>query len=105
MKPTLIRQADLGQLGGNGIIHGLDVDTDNRGFMLVVQDGLGVARSGELIAIREPVTVRVSRLPITPRRDTASMSLTRAMPRQRITGLFVLVARPVESTILLPSHQ
>ncbi|MEM7154118.1 MAG: hypothetical protein AAF799_14810 [Myxococcota bacterium] len=91
-----LRQADLGQIGGSGVLSGLDVHSDARGAQLFLEPGVGVARSGEVVAVRERVRARVAHLPITHFSGRAVDSLSNRRPWRRRHGLFVLVARPVE---------
>src|SRR5688572_27720973 len=57
---TLLRQADLTQLSGAGVVHGLDVTTDATGTQLRVTSGLGVTASGESVTVRTAISVVVA---------------------------------------------
>lgn len=93
---NLLRQADLAQVSGGGVVHGLGVRTNAKGTALRVAAGMGVARSGESIALRQGTTIRIASLRVlSPRRVADRLVATRPQERAR-TGLFMLVARPVE---------
>lgn len=93
---TLLRQADLAQLSGGGVVHGLEVATDATGRRLTIAPGMGVARSGESIALRDPVTMVVARLRVLEGRSIATALVAEGGASRPVTGLFMLVARPVE---------
>ncbi len=93
---TLLRQADLGQMVGPGVIHGLGVEVDPSGRQLIIQPGRGLASSGELISVRDIVRVDVEHLPIASTLDRAAEALLGRSRRGARVGHFVLTARPVE---------
>lgn len=93
---TLLREADLAQLSGAGVVFGLDVTTDATGLRLTIAPGLGVARSGESIALRDAVSITVAKLRVLAGRTVATQLVAENAATRPTTGLFMLVARPVE---------
>jgi hypothetical protein len=93
---TLLRQADLAQLSGGGIVHGLDVHTDANGTRLRIDAGLGIARTGESIAVREAVEMTVTKLRVIQPQIRTTQLVAVGAATGPGTGMYVLVARPVE---------
>jgi hypothetical protein len=95
----LTRQADLGQLGGGGVVQGLQVTVDEPGRSITIAPGHGTTRTGELVALRAAVTVDVTDVPTSERLDRVFGLDQRPRPPHRTrTGLFTLALRPVEYT-------
>lgn len=95
---TLLRQADLAQLSGHGVVHGLRVETNRRGTRLHIHRGMGVARSGESIRLRERTAIRVDQIRVVAGRDPIGPLVAEDALHVARTGSFVLVANPVEYT-------
>jgi hypothetical protein len=93
---TLLRQADLAQLSGAGVVHGLAVTTNANGTRLHISPGLGIARSGESVSLRAEVAMLVPRLRVMSRQPGTSALVARTPLAAAHTGLFVLTAFPVE---------
>lgn len=93
---TLLRQADLAQLSGGGVVRGLDVAPNGNGTQLRIDAGIGIARTGESIVIRKPTVVEVAKLRVVePNSRTTQLVATNAAMAPG-TGMYVLVAHPVE---------
>lgn len=95
---TLLRQADLAQLSGAGVVNGLVVSTNALGTQLHVSAGLGVARSGESVTVRDLATLLVSRLRVVSRRPGSESLVANPATQSPPSGLFLLTAFPVEHT-------
>jgi hypothetical protein len=93
----LTRQADLGQLGGGGVVTGLDVSVDEPGQTITITAGHGVTPAGESVVLRSAVNVDIGDLPAMQRLE-ATFGLDRrpAPPIRNRTGVFALALRPVE---------
>ncbi len=101
----LQRQADLGQAGGFGVMHGLFVDQPpstgqvSDAETIVIHAGNGITPAGELVMIPNDLTIQLSDLA-----DEENLGLQfgiSTMPRQPArtrTGLYVIALRPVEFT-------
>jgi len=93
---TLLRQADLAQLSGGGVVHGLEVHVDAQGALLRVDSGLGVARTGESMALRESVQVTVAKLRVVEPHSRPTQLFAEDAATGPGTGIYMLVAHPVE---------
>jgi hypothetical protein len=95
----LTRQADLGQAGGAGVVHGLLVRMVE-GSAIGIEAGHGVTTSGELVVI--PRTIQrldLTNIPEMQRLNAAfGLSQIPNEPARTRSGLFVLALRPVEYT-------
>lgn len=98
----LLRQADLGQVGGGGVISGLEVSEirrDRRSSALDVEisAGSGITPAGELVSLCEAVRLRVSNVPVGEELN-ATVNLRRppSDPVANRTGIYALALRPVE---------
>jgi hypothetical protein len=101
----LQRQADLGKAPGFGVIDGLMVDTaaaSNQAAerdAIVIQSGRGVTPAGELVAIPNDLTLRISDLVEEQSLDVQfGISASRTAPAPTRTGLYVIGLRPVQFT-------
>jgi hypothetical protein len=101
------RQADHCRAAGAGVLHGLDV-TAKDDSTLAVTPGVGITPSGTLVAVRDraapgshdlALEIPLFDIADTQRLDQAFglLSAPRDVPRRR-TGVYVLLARPVEFT-------
>ena len=95
----LARQADLGMVGGVGVVHGLDVARGSAFNTVAISKGHGVTDTGEMVMLIEDRELHFSQLVQT---DTLSEKLGQLRhphePTRTLTGLFVLVLRPLEYT-------
>ena len=96
----LVRQADLGRAFGTGVVDGLHV-TRAAGSVtaLMISPGHGVAGGGETVVLHTQLRVDVASL--ATQRDLAQrLRLNRlpAAPLESRSGVFVLVATPIEYT-------
>lgn len=93
----LTRQADLGRAGGFGVVSGLEVVEDPRGFRIL--PGHGITALGELVTVPRELTLRLSNVPQIERLGRA-FGLLRlpALPARTLTGLFIVALRAVEYT-------
>jgi hypothetical protein len=97
-KYFLLRQRELMRAAGPGVLHGLDVAPIGDARVRVGR-GAGITPAGELVVLRDDVTVDLFEAPDVQRLDAALGALSRPSdPLRRRTGLFVLGARPVEYT-------
>lgn len=93
----LLRQADLAQLAGSGVAQGLEVTSDGGGVRVAITAGSGVARSGESVVLRTGIEMAVVDVPVVSGRATPTQ--LQAVGSDRVeTGIFMLIARPVEHT-------
>ncbi|HEX8774578.1 MAG TPA: hypothetical protein VF735_13475 [Pyrinomonadaceae bacterium] len=95
----LTRQADLGQAGGVGVVHGLMVRMVE-GSAIRIEAGHGVTTSGELVVIPETIQqLDLTNIPEMQRLNAAfGLSAIPSEPQRTRSGLFVLALRPVEYT-------
>lgn len=95
----LTRQADLGQAGGAGVVHGLMVKMVG-GSAIGIEAGHGVTTSGELVVIpRNLPRLDLTNIPEMQRLNAAfGLSQIPNEPARTRSGLFVLALRPVEYT-------
>lgn len=96
----LVRQADLGQALGAGVVTGLHVSrAEGSTTALVVSPGQGIAGAGETIAIHAPLRIDLASL-AGQRELGQGLGLNRrpAAPLETRSGVFVLVATPLEYT-------
>jgi len=96
----LVRQADLGQAVGKGVVEGLEVAVAADSVTaLTVAPGLGLAGGGEAILVHRPVQLDLADIP-TQRSISRRAGLLESLsaPLETRTGLFVLAATPVEYT-------
>ncbi len=99
----LVRQADLGQAGGAGVVEGLFVTATenpaNRSPLLSISEGHGVADNGELVVLREPLQFDPASVPEIQRLDAAfGLEVIPNEPGRTRTGLYIVALRPVEWT-------
>ncbi|MDT5062497.1 MAG: hypothetical protein QOH63_2956 [Acidobacteriota bacterium] len=95
----LTRQADLGQAGGTGVVHGLMVQMVE-GSAIRIEAGHGVTTSGELVVISNSIPrLDLTNIPEMQRLNAAfGLSQIPNEPARTRSGLFVLALRPVEYT-------
>ncbi|HVI03054.1 MAG TPA: hypothetical protein VM869_30370 [Enhygromyxa sp.] len=93
---TLLRQADLAQLSGGGIVHGLELHTDAKGTQLRIDPGLGIARTGESMALREGAQLTVAKLRVVEPESRPTRLVAEDASTGPGTGMYLLVAHPVE---------
>ncbi len=95
------RQADMARAGGAGVITGLRIEERglDRGETLLIEPGIGLTSSGDLVMITRPRQVPLLDLP-TSRQLDAALGLTDEprIPLGRRSGLYILALRPVEFT-------
>ena len=99
----LQRQADLGRAAGFGVVHGLWVEMPHLSSqtpdadVVVIRAGHGITPAGELVLLRDDLTLHLADLPYEENLDvkfgTSAMPKTPARTR---SGLYVLALRPVE---------
>ncbi|HXW25893.1 MAG TPA: hypothetical protein VEK73_14205 [Xanthobacteraceae bacterium] len=96
----LQREADLGRAPGFGVIDGLLVDTvAAKADTIVIRAGRGVTPAGELVAIPNDLTLRLSDLAEQQSLDVQfGISPPPAAPASTRTGLYVIALQPVEFT-------
>jgi hypothetical protein len=101
----LQRQADLGQAGGFGVMHGLFVDQPpttgpvSRAETIVIHAGDGITPAGELVMIPNDLTIRLSDLAEEENLGLQfGISTMPQQPPRTRTGLYVIALRPVEFT-------
>lgn len=95
----LVRQADLAQAAGHGVVRGLWVMPGSKASHLHVEQGFGIALGGERIVLPRDVEVDLGNLPFLDQLNrTLGLSKEPAPPLRTLSGLFVLAARPVEFT-------
>lgn len=92
------RQAEQLRAVGPGVIHGLEVSAASDSA-LAVTAGAAITAAGELVVVRTALELPLFDLAETQRLDQAFglLATPRDLPRRR-TGVFVLLARPVEYT-------
>lgn len=95
----LARQADLGRIVGGGVAHGLGVTLVDATRTLRIAAGHGLTPAGELVLLREDLTLDLHDITQATRLD-ALFGLEREPrpPTRTLSGLFVLALRPVEYT-------
>jgi hypothetical protein len=95
----LTRQADLGQAGGAGVVHGLMVRMVE-GSAISIEAGHGVTTSGEMVVVPNSIShLDLTNVPEIQRLNTAfGLSRIPNEPARTRSGLFVLALRPVEFT-------
>ncbi len=95
----LTRQADLGQAGGAGVVHGLLVERDPDSARIRIGAGHGVTIDGELVVLPEEVHLELENIAETQRLNAAFglIGIPNEPARTR-SGLFILALRPVEFT-------
>src|SRR5271165_5616669 len=101
----LQRQADLGQAGGFGVMHGLMVDQPpasgevSNAETIVIHAGNGITPAGELVMIPNDITIRLSDLAEEENLGLQfGISTMPQQPARTRTGLYVIALRPVEFT-------
>src|SRR5271157_883011 len=101
----LQRQADLGQAGGFGVMHGLFVNQPptagpvSDAETIIVQAGDGITPAGELVMIPNDLTIRLSDLAEEENLGLQfGISTMPQQPPRTRTGLYVIALRPVEFT-------
>jgi len=96
---ALVRQADLGQAGGTGVISGLEVELATQPSTLKISEGVGISPSGEMLVLPQSVEVDLNDIPKIQRLDAAFGLHGQASTSPRnLSGLFVLALRAVEYT-------
>jgi hypothetical protein len=95
----LTRQADLGQAGGFGVVHGLRVQRGAGPTLLQITPGHGITIEGEMIALTQNLAVDVTDVAKIQNLNRAFGLLPLPRPPARVlTGLYVVALRPVEFT-------
>ena len=101
----LTRQADLGQAGGFGVMHGLLVDQGPvtgqpaDAETIVIHAGDGVTPAGELVMLPSDLTIRLSDLAEEENLGLQfGISTMPQQPARTRTGLYIIALRPVEFT-------
>ncbi len=101
----LQRQADLGQAGGFGVMHGLFVSQPpttgpvGNADTVVINAGDGITPAGELVMIPTDLTIRLSDLAEEENLGLQfGISTMPQQPPRTRTGLYVIALRPVEFT-------
>lgn len=95
------RQSDLAQAVGGGVVRGLMVSlgaaTAGDTPELVIEPGLGITASGELLSLAAPLRLRLDAVPDSAAVDAQlGLKALAAAARNNRSGLFVLALRPVE---------
>lgn len=94
----LTRLSDLGRAQGFGVVEGLDVAV-GPGASLELEPGYGYTPAGELVMLSQDLTLPVADLARSQRLDAAfGLRAVPNQPARSLTGLFVVVLRPVEFT-------
>ncbi len=101
----LQRQADLGQAGGFGVMHGLFVTQPpatgevSDSETIVIEAGAGITPAGELVMLPTDLTIQLSDLSEEENLDAQfGISTMPQQPARTRTGLYVIALRPVEFT-------
>lgn len=97
----LHRQAELGQAGGFGVVHGLIADQGATpdGETLVIHAGHGITPSGELVMLSTDLTIELSDIADEENLNgNFGLSENPQQPARTRTGIYVLALRPVEFT-------
>jgi hypothetical protein len=101
----LQRQADLGQAGGFGVMHGLYVSQPpttgpvSDAETIVIQAGGGITPAGELVMIPNDLTIQLSDLAEEENLGLQfGISTMPQQPPRTRTGLYIIALRPVEFT-------
>ena len=95
----LMRQADLGRIVGGGVGHGLTVSVDQPGRSMRIDAGHGLTPSGEMVVLREDISVDVTEIPQIQLLDAVfGLEQVPRPPTRSRSGLFILALRPVEYT-------
>lgn len=96
---ALIRQADLAQAAGGGVVSGLSVRQLGNARTLQIGAGHGITPAGEVVRLQKRVTIDVRKLPSLARIDaTFGLAPLPGEPTGTSSGNFVLALRPVEFT-------
>lgn len=94
---ALIRQADLGQISGGGVIYGLAVSIGQGSRALRVGAGLGITPTGETVVLRQGTSVNVATLPLAERLgNDLGLDFEGDSRVGSRSGLFALALRSVE---------
>ncbi|MGA7240821.1 MAG: hypothetical protein WBY44_34375 [Bryobacteraceae bacterium] len=101
----LQRQAELGQAGGFGVLHGLLVDQGATiaqpasGETIVIHAGVGITPAGSLVMIPSDLTIQLSDLADEENLEVQfGLSTAPQQPARTRTGVYVVALRPVEFT-------
>lgn len=95
------RQADMARAGGAGVITGLQVDERavDRGETLLIEPGIGLTGSGDLVMLTRRRQLPLLDLPTSRQLDAAlGLADEPRIPLGRRSGLYILALRPVEFT-------
>jgi hypothetical protein len=95
------RQADMARAGGAGVITGLRLEERalDRGETLLIEPGIGLTGSGDLVMITKRRQVPLLDLPTSRQLDAAlGLADEPRIPLGRRSGLYILALRPVEFT-------
>ncbi len=95
------RQADMARAGGAGVITGLQVEERaiDRGETLLIEPGIGLTGSGDLVMLTQRRQVPLLDLPTNRQLDAAlGLGDEPRVPLGRRSGLYILALRPVEFT-------
>jgi hypothetical protein len=101
----LQRQAELGQAGGFGVLHGLLVDQGASATQpapaetIVIHAGVGITPAGGLVMIPSDLTIQLSDLADEENLEVQfGLSTAPQQPPRTRTGVYVIALRPVEFT-------
>lgn len=95
----LSRQADLGRVGGAGVVHGLVVSAGTTSTSIRIEKGHGVTSAGEAVVLDHTLTVDLSNITELQRLDVAfGISSIPSESSLSRSGLYVVALRPVEFT-------
>ncbi len=101
----LQRQAELGQAGGFGVLHGLLVDQGASitqpasAETIVIHAGVGITPAGSLVMIPSDLTIQLSDLADEENLEVQfGLSTVPQQPARTRTGVYVIALRPVEFT-------
>jgi hypothetical protein len=101
----LRRQAEMGQAGGFGVLHGLlvgqgaSITQPATAETIVIHAGVGITPSGALVMIPADLTIQLSDLADEENLEVQfGLSTAPQQPARTRTGVYVLALRPVEFT-------
>lgn len=95
----LSRQADLGRVGGAGVVHGLVVLAGTTATSIRIENGHGVTSAGEAIVLDHTIAVELGNITELQRLDVA-FGISRIPSESSLnrSGLYVIALRPIEFT-------
>lgn len=95
----LSRQADLGQAGGGGVVHGLLVAGQPQDTRLTISPGHGITVAGELVLLPEALTINLANIAeIQQLNVQLELSRVPSEPPRTRSGIFIVALRPIEFT-------